>query len=666
MSSWKLWYDEGPPRGQKVEDYQREAIELDSFTSFSNYEEFWQQRLGVKEIIFPEFSNIRLFKPNIKPIWEDPANDGGGKLVIRIREPPPEPASRLWQKLLQLAWADELHDADDVCGLVLSLRPKGHMISIWNKKSEDLEHIDAMTKHYKTALGLTRSTVQYQWHKESEQRNSMANRDSRRSSDAKRRSKMSARQSSNAERSSLGSNPERPSPRPSEENESQQGDGEGVGWVMVDKTKGKKVIAATTVDEPLQRRKEKEAAHKLKEDLVAAPSWRNQSSDDFSSFDKRGSNGSRPTEERWRPMPAEKPNVNLAPTNPWANATSSDVSAPSTSGELSSTEGRSCDDKSVEDTNSVTLQATNPWQVADKPERKDPWQKEAQGTKQSKAFHERDVWQGPNPDIPVPRPKGQPAPPAAQAAAPDSAQPPQEEKTQKADKGGQAPPQPAADKSGKVAKKDKPTTSTGFVLPIPKPKPKPKSEAKPDPHEPATPPPAGQSPSLSPCDSEGFDDSEFNQIFAAQEKKASVETPDELLGEVNVGEAPPAELTAQVSTREDAKASVQVSQPEPDLASGQEEEKEEEEGEEEEKEEEDTASVQQQQQQQRKSRPSKNQKGKKEPAKEKRKKKKGGGAATSKAEQAQLSMEQIGKYSFGVMMLLLWLLSAYSWITSNR
>lgn len=106
--SWKLWYDEGSPRGQKVEDYQREAIELQSFPSFKEYEVFWQQRLDtdkpISAIVLPEFSNIRLFKPDIKPTWEDPSNDGGGKLVIRVREPPPEPAGRLWQLLLQAAW----------------------------------------------------------------------------------------------------------------------------------------------------------------------------------------------------------------------------------------------------------------------------------------------------------------------------------------------------------------------------------------------------------------------------------------------------------------------------------------------------------------------------------------------------------------------------------
>ena len=195
-----------------------------------------------------------MFKPDIKPTWEDPANSHGGKLVIRIREPAPEPASRLWMLLLRAAWANNLHSEEDVCGLVFSLRPKGHMISIWTRASEEVK-LEAMTKFYRQVLGLTRSTIQYQWHKESEQRNSMVSRGSeahgRKSTDGGRASAW--RQSKSGRRPS-GAESEmhrRLSEAAAEGGEGGPGeafgpggeaaqDPDGGGWVMVDKTKGKK------------------------------------------------------------------------------------------------------------------------------------------------------------------------------------------------------------------------------------------------------------------------------------------------------------------------------------------------------------------------------------------------------------------------------------------
>ena len=184
-----------------------------------------------------------MFKPNIQPAWEDPANANGGKLVIRVREPASEPAGKFWMLLLKAAFEGNLHNEEQVCGMVFSLRPKGHMISIWTRYSDDVK-LDAMAKFYKQTLGLTRSTIQYQWHKESEQRNSMVSR----GSDVHGRKSLEGGRASLWRQSKSG---RRPSSEQSEmlrrlsaetpDREGEGGEGsDGAGWVMVDKTKGKK------------------------------------------------------------------------------------------------------------------------------------------------------------------------------------------------------------------------------------------------------------------------------------------------------------------------------------------------------------------------------------------------------------------------------------------
>ena len=58
-----------------------------------------------------------------------------------------------------------LHDMHDVCGLVLQFRPKGDMISIWNRNATmDEATISRISAFYHSLLGLERSTIQYQVH----------------------------------------------------------------------------------------------------------------------------------------------------------------------------------------------------------------------------------------------------------------------------------------------------------------------------------------------------------------------------------------------------------------------------------------------------------------------------------------------------------------------
>lgn len=169
MATWTLWYDEGQARGQSHAEYASENIQLDDLSSWEEYEAFWQERLDTDspfcDIKFPQFSNIRMFRPGIRPTWEDSNNENGGKWVIRIKEGGNVSTTELWRRLLENAFQgeDSLHDAFDVCGLVLQFRPKGDMISIWNREAAmDERTIHRISALYHNLLGLGRSTIQYQ------------------------------------------------------------------------------------------------------------------------------------------------------------------------------------------------------------------------------------------------------------------------------------------------------------------------------------------------------------------------------------------------------------------------------------------------------------------------------------------------------------------------
>ncbi|KAF5390931.1 hypothetical protein D9757_003931 [Collybiopsis confluens] len=95
-------------------------------------------------------SNYHLFKSNIKPMWEDPANAKGGKWVITMRNQP-ELLDRCWGWLAMALVGEELEEGgDEVCGAVVSLRSKVDRIQVWirsrGEKEGEVERINGIGK----------------------------------------------------------------------------------------------------------------------------------------------------------------------------------------------------------------------------------------------------------------------------------------------------------------------------------------------------------------------------------------------------------------------------------------------------------------------------------------------------------------------------------------
>lgn len=80
-SSWTFYYDEGLNKpGASQQDYENMMKPLGSFNTVQGFWSFWNyihqpyQRM-------PVYFNLRLFRSNIKPLWEDERNINGGKWV---------------------------------------------------------------------------------------------------------------------------------------------------------------------------------------------------------------------------------------------------------------------------------------------------------------------------------------------------------------------------------------------------------------------------------------------------------------------------------------------------------------------------------------------------------------------------------------------------------
>jgi hypothetical protein len=93
--SWTFYYDESPPKGTVVANYDDLIKVVGSFDTIQVGEAllavrerlmkgqgFWRYYNNfVDPSSFPKGSNLRMFKGNIKPAWEDPNNVEGGRWV---------------------------------------------------------------------------------------------------------------------------------------------------------------------------------------------------------------------------------------------------------------------------------------------------------------------------------------------------------------------------------------------------------------------------------------------------------------------------------------------------------------------------------------------------------------------------------------------------------
>ncbi|KAJ2032807.1 hypothetical protein GGI03_005842 [Coemansia sp. RSA 2337] len=162
--AWTYWFMHRAP-GQKIDHYESSMIKI---ATFATVESFWAVYSHLKR---PDqvstITDYQMFRAGVRPVWEDPANIDGGKWMIRLKK---GLASRLWEKLTMAVVGDlfEVGPADQICGIVLSVRNSEDIISLWNKTAADAKTNALILDVMKRAMGLPADTVmEYKAHNES-------------------------------------------------------------------------------------------------------------------------------------------------------------------------------------------------------------------------------------------------------------------------------------------------------------------------------------------------------------------------------------------------------------------------------------------------------------------------------------------------------------------
>ncbi|KTW29772.1 hypothetical protein T552_00979 [Pneumocystis carinii B80] len=161
--SFTFWYM-NRAFGSRIKDYESSLKKL---ITFSSVEEFWSIYVYLKRPdTLPVISDLHLFKEGIRPIFEDPANQDGGKWTLRLRK---GIVVRYWEQLVLAIVGDQFWNVgDELCGIVLSIRNSEDLISVWNKSSDNGRVSLKIRDLIKQILNLPLDTVlEYKGHKDS-------------------------------------------------------------------------------------------------------------------------------------------------------------------------------------------------------------------------------------------------------------------------------------------------------------------------------------------------------------------------------------------------------------------------------------------------------------------------------------------------------------------
>lgn len=135
---------------------------LQNVGSFSTVEEFWSVYSWLKRpSSLPSVSEYSVFRKGIQPQWEDPANLPGGRLCVKVKKLSNITTDRAWEALLLAFIGGRLEGGDNVCGVVVSVRPSNIQFSIWvrdkaaaaSMRSAMVTHLmlgPDVTAHYKS------------------------------------------------------------------------------------------------------------------------------------------------------------------------------------------------------------------------------------------------------------------------------------------------------------------------------------------------------------------------------------------------------------------------------------------------------------------------------------------------------------------------------------
>lgn len=139
--------------------------------TFASVEQFW----GIySHLVRPSeltgHCDYHIFKEGIRPMWEDSANNKGGKWIIRLKK---GLGSRCWENLILAMLGEQFMVGEEICGAVISIRYQEDILALWNRTAYDQVTTSRIRDTLKRVLNLPPNTImEYKTHNDSIKDNS--------------------------------------------------------------------------------------------------------------------------------------------------------------------------------------------------------------------------------------------------------------------------------------------------------------------------------------------------------------------------------------------------------------------------------------------------------------------------------------------------------------
>ncbi|KAK1237672.1 hypothetical protein MKX07_006800 [Trichoderma sp. CBMAI-0711] len=146
---WDVYFDR--PKEQKPESGgtgQEYTAQLEKIGApIESVQDFWRYNNNTPVENIKMRESLYLFKSGFRPVWEDRRNINGGSWTFRV---PKAIGPDFWTRIQLLAIGEKLQsvidEADQICGVGLSVRFNSHLITVWHRDSSKQNSIDAIIK----------------------------------------------------------------------------------------------------------------------------------------------------------------------------------------------------------------------------------------------------------------------------------------------------------------------------------------------------------------------------------------------------------------------------------------------------------------------------------------------------------------------------------------
>jgi len=150
-NDWVFWFD-NPRKGTSMAAW---AGQLKRVCAINSIEDFWRLYNNIRPpSLLTTGQNYWLFKRNIEPKWEDPANESGGRWMVNMARSRSDILDACWEKLLLAAVGAQFSAMSEINGIVVSVRSSQNRLQIWTANGNNKDATLRIGRELKQILKL--------------------------------------------------------------------------------------------------------------------------------------------------------------------------------------------------------------------------------------------------------------------------------------------------------------------------------------------------------------------------------------------------------------------------------------------------------------------------------------------------------------------------------